>query len=95
MCSFRLFALLSLLSCLPTAFAEAHCPGNVASVYVRHTARLLTVVPVEINRTGSYDFIVDTGSQLTMIDPKLASELHLQAEGTAGIDSLGFHARTT
>ena len=86
--------LASLFLFAPAAFAGARCPADVASVHVRYIAGSLTIVPVEINHTGPYDFMLDTGSQITMVDPKLASELHLKAEGTAGIDGVGFHART-
>jgi Aspartyl protease len=89
-----LSALASLFLALPGAHAEAHCPGNVASVHVRHIAGSLTLVPVAINHTGPYDFMVDTGSQLTTIDPRLGAELHLKAEGTAGIIGVGSHTTT-
>ncbi|MDQ1450865.1 MAG: hypothetical protein QOH35_6046 [Acidobacteriaceae bacterium] len=91
-----LSVLASLFCCLlPTAFAEAHCPGNVASVHVRHIQGSITIAPVEINHTGPYDFMVDTGSQITTLEPRLASELHLRTEGTAGIIGVGSHATTT
>jgi hypothetical protein len=87
-------SLASLFLLLPSAFAEAHCPGNVASVHVRHIAGSLIVVPVEINHTGPYDFMVDTGSQVTLLDPRLASELHVKAEATAGIEGVGSQTTT-
>jgi hypothetical protein len=37
------------------------------------------VIPVRINRSGPFGFIVDTGSQVTVIDPSLAAELRLRA----------------
>jgi hypothetical protein len=44
-----------------------------------------------INHTGPYDFLVDTGAQLTAVDPVLAGELHLIMEGTVGLVGVGFH----
>jgi len=38
---------------------------------------------VAVNRKGPYEFMVDTGSNLTIIDQSLAAELQLQPEGTA------------
>jgi hypothetical protein len=66
---------------------EAHCPGNIASVTPRVVAGALIVVPVSINHAGPFDFLVDTGSQLTVIDPALASQLGLKAKGTVGLVS--------
>jgi hypothetical protein len=87
-------ALGNLFLMLPAAFAEAHCPGNVASVHVRHIQGSITIVAVNINHSGPYDFMVDTGSQVTILDPTLAAELHLKGEGTAGVIRVGSHATT-
>jgi hypothetical protein len=38
-----------------------------------------------INHTGPYDFLVDTGTQITMVDPSLAAELHLKIQGTSAV----------
>jgi hypothetical protein len=73
--------------------AEPHCPGNVAHIVPRFVQRSLIVVPVEINHTGPYDFMVDTGAQITTVDPALASELHLKILGKAGFVGVGFHSR--
>ena len=68
--------------------AETHCPGNVAGLRPRIVARALIVIPVKINNVGPFDFIVDTGSQITVIDPALASELRLKLMGSAGLVSV-------
>jgi hypothetical protein len=65
--------------------AEAHCPGNVSSLHPRIVAGALLVVPVRINAFGPYDFMVDTGSQLNVIDPALAAGLHLKPQGSVGL----------
>ena len=65
---------------LSTLHAESRCPGNVASSALHRIQDDLIVVRVLINRTGPYDFLVDTGSQITTIDPVLASDLHLRSE---------------
>jgi hypothetical protein len=54
----------------------------------------LIVVRVLINRTGPYDFLVDTGSQITTIDPVLASDLHLRIEGTTGLSGVATQSRS-
>jgi hypothetical protein len=73
--------------------AEPRCPGNVASLTLRRIQDDLIVVRVLINRTGPYDFLVDTGSQITTIDPVLASDLHLRIEGTTGVSGVATQSR--
>ena len=58
--------------------AERHCPGNVASVTPRIVAHTFLVIPVKVNQQGPFDFMVDTGSQVTIIDPSLGAELSLK-----------------
>jgi hypothetical protein len=65
--------------------AEPRCPGNIANVTPRFVQRALIVIPVKINRAGPFDFMVDTGSQITVVDPSLALELGLKSEGTVGV----------
>jgi len=74
--------------------AEPRCPGNLASLALRRIQDDLIVVRVRINRTGPYDFLVDTGSQITTIDPVLASDLHLRIEGTTGVSSIATQSRS-
>jgi Aspartyl protease len=73
--------------------AEPRCPGNLASLALRRIQDDLIVVRVRINRTGPYDFLVDTGSQITTIDPVLASDLHLRIEGTTGVSGVATQSR--
>jgi hypothetical protein len=80
-------------SMLPVLQAESRCPGSAASVTPRLVQRALIVIPVRVNQTGPYDFVVDTGSQVTVIDPLLASELALKSQGTVGLISVDSYAR--
>ena len=64
-----------------TIQAESRCPGNFAGESPRMVAGALLVIPVRINHSGPYDFMVDTGSQLNVIDPLLATELALKSQG--------------
>jgi hypothetical protein len=68
-----------------TARAESRCPGNFGGESPRVVAGALLVIPVRINHSGPYDFMVDTGSQLNVIDPQLAAQLGLKSEGTVGL----------
>ena len=74
---------------LPAAQAEPHCPGNVDSLPMRLIQHSQIVVQVTINHTGPYDFMVDTGAQVTTVDPALAAELHLETRGRPAWLALG------
>jgi hypothetical protein len=75
-----------------TATPETHCPGNVVSVpYLRHQM----VVEVSINNTGPYSFLLDTGTQMTVVDPTLAASLHLAEHGDAKVASEGMNAEAS
>jgi hypothetical protein len=77
---------------LSEAQAEPHCPGNVNSLPLRLVQRSQIVVSITINHTGPYDFLVDTGAQVTTVDPALAAELHLRTQGTVGVTGVGVYA---
>jgi hypothetical protein len=79
---------------LSALHAEPRCPGNVTSLALRRMQEGLIVVQVRMNRTGPYDFLVDTGSQITTIDPVLASNLHLRIEGTTGVSGVRTQSRS-
>ena len=92
MTTFKWFASLVLATTIvPALLAETHCPGNVASVPLRLVNRYQTVLAVSINHFGPYEFLLDTGTQITMIDPSLAVELHLDTTGAAVVRGVGFH----
>ena len=90
---FKLKFLAVILPVIPFLHATAQCPGNVASLHVRVIQRSLVVVPVRINHSGPYDMVVDTGAQVTTIDPGLSAELRLPTEGTAGVIGAGVYER--
>jgi len=92
----RLIVAFSLVAIpVPILRAEPHCPGSVASVTPRFVQRALIVIPVKVNQAGPFDFMVDTGSQVTVIDPALASELHLKPQGTVGLVSAAGYAHAS
>jgi hypothetical protein len=94
-----IFKLLMALGCgtvaLPVIHAEPHCPGNVNSLPLRLVERSQIVVKVLVNHSGPYDFMVDTGAQVTTVDAALAAELHLPMQGTAGVVGVGVFARAS
>jgi hypothetical protein len=80
------------ITAVATVAAETHCPGNVASVPYRLVNQHQMIVDVSANHTGPYSFLLDTGTQMTMVDPTLASELHLAQSGDAAVASAGMNA---
>src|ERR1017187_8020929 len=88
--NFKIFASLVLaVATVSTLSADPRCPANVASLAFRLVNDHQMIVPVSINHAGPYNFLLDTGTQITMVDPSLASELHLAPEGRAGVGSVG------
>jgi hypothetical protein len=93
MSAFKWFASFVLAATIvPALPAEPHCPGNVASVPFRLVNRDQMIVEVSVNHSGPYNFLLDTGTQMTMVDPALAAELHLNTQGSAGVAGVGFLA---
>src|SRR6267154_4266952 len=78
------------LTIVPALQAEPHCPGNAASIRFHVVQRSRIIVPVVINRTGPYKFLVDTGTGSTIVDPVLATELHLKTRGSVEVVGVGF-----
>jgi hypothetical protein len=70
--------------------AETSCPGNVDSLPFRFVNHHLIIVRVSVNHAGPHNFLLDTGTQVTMVDPSLVAELHLELAGkavVAGVNS--------
>lgn len=66
------------------AGADAAVPRDEsARVKVHITAGRYVIVPVMVNGTGPYRFLLDTGATSTMIAPALAARLRLPAAGSA------------
>ncbi len=90
MTTFKWFASLVLAATIvPALAAETHCPGNGASVPFRLVNRYQIVLSVSVNHAGPYNFLLDSGTQITMIDPTLATELHLDTEGAVMVAGAG------
>jgi hypothetical protein len=70
---------------------EPQCPGNVVSVQYHSLPRSHIGISVKINGSGPYEFMVDTGAQITVIDPYLAQQLKLEATGSVNIVTVVSH----
>lgn len=93
MTNFKVFVSFVLAATIVSALsAETRCPGNVASLPFHLVNRHQIILPVSVNHSGPYNFLLDTGTQITMVDPSLAAELHLATRGEAVVASVGTHA---
>jgi predicted aspartyl protease len=85
------FALILLLFCCASfAFAAPHNPDSATNthLHVRTISDYLMVTSVFINDRGPFDFLIDTGTNTTLIDPQLATELALQPKDRLRLASL-------
>jgi hypothetical protein len=74
----QIFLLFICVSNLP---ATAVPTTTEVTVRFRIVKDYMIIVPVTINGSGPYDFVLDTGSNNTMLDQKLAEELALPRGG--------------
>jgi hypothetical protein len=91
--NFRWIASLVVAATMTSAMsAETKCPGNVESVPLHPVNGYQMIVAVEVNHSGPYNFLLDTGTQFTMIDPSLAAELNTKGEDAIPVDGTGFRS---
>src|SRR5215470_6495405 len=83
MISFRLSSRLPALLCFALSLSTfmSGFGQQPHQVKFRVKGESIIVVPVTINGAGPFDFMLDTGTTDTLIDRKLAEELHLPAAG--------------
>ena len=62
--------------------AVAGDQSNGFDIHFKLLCGSLILVPVMVNGSGPYDFVLDTGTSMTLIDPKLAAQLSITVGGT-------------
>lgn len=78
---------------LTALYGEKRCPGNEPSVPLRQVQRALIVVTLTVNGAGPFDFMVDSGAQITTVDDQLAAQLGLKSSGTTGVSGVASFGR--
>jgi hypothetical protein len=84
----QLFPLI--LLCLPPSVAlgeAAQCPANSVTVHYHSLDGSQMAISVSINHSGPYDFMVDTGAQITVMDSDIAADLNLPSQGSISVVS--------
>jgi hypothetical protein len=92
----RLFILLAFGICLPALAMvsdQTEPTARIATARIKLDDLSMIIVPVSINGSGPYDFMLDTGCGRTMVDQKLAEELHLSRAGEKTITGVLASAR--
>ena len=83
--SFNFLAVvLSCAICLPAGAAvpdQTEPAAKIVTARIKLDDLSMIIVPVSINGSGPYDFMLDTGCGKTMVDQRLAEELHLSRVG--------------
>jgi hypothetical protein len=70
--------------------AGAQCPARVKAIPFRNVNRHQIVVGVSINHSAPYDFLLDTGTQMTVVDRAVADDLHINTTGAANVAGVSF-----
>ena len=68
-----------------TIHAETGCPANVKAIPFHNINRHEMILAVSINHAGPFAFLLDTGTQMTVVDQSLAAELNLKSTGKADL----------
>jgi predicted aspartyl protease len=90
----RHFAALFLAVLITAALhAEAPCPANVKAIPFHNVNQHQMIVQVSINHSGPYDFLLDTGTQMTVVDRSLAEELNIPMTGKADVAGVSFQGQ--
>ena len=73
-----------------TLHAETGCPANVKAIPFHNINSHEMVLAVSINHAGPFAFLLDTGTQMTVVDQSLAAELNLRSTGKADVAGVSF-----
>ena len=73
--------------------AETPCPANIKPVPFHNSRQHQMIVQISINDAGPYDFLLDTGTQMTVIDRSLAAELGLPTFGNASVAGISLQGQ--
>jgi predicted aspartyl protease len=93
--AFRAVLLAFIVLVVARAHADSACPAGISATRILLLESAQIGVPVDINGTGPFKFVLDTGSQLTVLEPSLAEQLELPDVGSVGIVSVAGRSTAT
>ena len=73
-------------------YGLTQCPGTVPTVQYHSFGNSQVTIPVTINHAGPYEFLLDTGAQISIVEPSLAEELQLKPQGEINVTSVAANA---
>lgn len=76
----------------PAVYCEKGCPGDAASIPLSFVGHSLITVPVMLDGNGPYEFLLDTGAQITSVDTRLASKLGPRLLGETHVTGVGTYS---
>lgn len=95
-CRILAFALLFIALGLATQISRAQtCPSEFQLIHTVPAGRSLVTVPVMVDGSGPFAFLLDTGSQDTILEPALAEQLELETGRPVHIAAPGSNAAGT
>jgi|ERR1700757_4511453 predicted aspartyl protease len=86
----RQFAFLFFAALFAATLNAAECPANVKAIPFHNVNQHQMLVAVSINHSAPYDFLLDTGTQMSVVDRSVATELHLRTTGAATVAGVSF-----
>lgn len=87
----RHLPVLFLAALIPVALhAETGCPADVKAIPFHNINSHEMILAVSINHAGPFAFLLDTGTQMTVVDLSLAAELNLRSTGKADVAGVSF-----
>jgi len=74
--------------------AAPQCPRGINGIPYRNLGLSQIGLQVMIDDLGPFEFIIDTGAQITVLDPAIAARLGLRSRGTVGVLSVSRFAQS-
>src|SRR5947207_1700805 len=74
--------------------AERLCPRGIEPISYKSLGQSQIGVEVTINGREPFEFMLDTGAQITVLNPAISNQLDLRPRGSVGIVSVVRHAQT-
>lgn len=75
------------------ALGNTRCPSDITPIPYHSLGNSHIAIPIAIDGSGPYEFMIDTGAQISVMDPALADKLKLDRIGSAEVFGLSSYAK--